>query len=327
VTAAPRRSECQDSAIPGAQALAVGGVTPTAPKRCAPAPTGSIRRAVTAQPSAGPQRASLLDLDPELAPLLRSAGAEAVGRSPLLPVLSLPPGRVDASAWTLPPGTVALVVLEGLLLREPLARDGAALSGPGDLVEPWSLRPGLRWTACAPLRVAVIGRPALFALQPWPEALARLLSRALSQESRQLEALAIARRRDADDRLLGRLGQLAARWGRRTAAGTEIALPISPELLGRLAGVPAGATTGLVKRLHQRGLASQRRDGTWLLRRNIAPGGRSLSDPDKAREAMIAAFANAAETHLAAVMTSHALAGRSGAGSRLQRAPADAQSE
>jgi hypothetical protein len=154
-------------------------------------------RAVTEQPFPDGERASLLDLDPELAALLGREGAERLGHSALMAVLRLPAGQVDPSDVGRPPhGTVALGVLEGLLLRETSEPGGAAISGPGDLVEPWDMRPELRWTACSPLRMAVLDRPLLSALQPWPELLARLLGHALAQESRRLEALAITGRRE-----------------------------------------------------------------------------------------------------------------------------------
>jgi hypothetical protein len=280
---------------------------------------------VAEQRSTGSERASLHDFDPGLAALLGPDGAESVGREPLMPVVRAPAGRWARPGAALPAHTAALGVLDGLLLRETAEPGGAALSGPGDLVEPWPLRPELRWTACLPLRLAAIGPALLSGLRPWPQVAAALLSRALSQESGQLEALAIGARHGDDQRLLGQLGRLARRWGRATAGGTVVPLPLAPDQLGRLAGVAPGSARALLHALSERGLAVQRTDGSWLVRSPAAratpaprPTTRGRGEPDERRKALIAAFARASDAHVEALATTRELAGRLGAPARAQ---------
>jgi hypothetical protein len=68
-------------------------------------------------------------------------------------VLRVPAGPWQSVPGALPAGTLAVGVLDGLLLRETAEPGGASLSGPGDLIEPWSARPALPWTrsaSCSP---------------------------------------------------------------------------------------------------------------------------------------------------------------------------------
>jgi hypothetical protein len=143
---------------------------------------------VTADPIPGGERASLLDLDPDLASLLGRERSDSLGRQLLMTVVRVPAGTWRPPAGGFPPGTVAFGVLDGLLLREAGSRARASLSGPGDLLEPWSAAPDVRWTALRPLRLAVLGRPLMAALSSSPDVLVRLLARALRQESRRLGA-------------------------------------------------------------------------------------------------------------------------------------------
>jgi hypothetical protein len=256
-----------------------------------------------ARPAAD-ERVCLLELDPQLESLLGPKGAEAVGRRPLMPVVCASVGPWRPAG--VPAGTAALAVLEGLLLRETREPGGASLSGPGDLVEPWTAE--LRWSAWLPLRMAVIGRPLLSALRPWPDVVARLLGRALQQESRGLPAQAMAYRANDEQRMLGQITHLADRWGLSTAGGRRLVLAVPAELLGRLAGVAPLAVAGTVRRLGQRGLAVQQHDGTWLLRPGNAHAA-AARERDERREALTTAFARASDAYSVAVAESARLAG------------------
>src|SRR3954447_9790637 len=105
--------------------------------------------------------ASLLEADPALAPLLSARRATALGQRALLPALFVragpwtPPAREELGA-----GTLTLTVAEGLVTA------GTALLGPGDAIDAWDAR--RRWTACTPLRLAVIGGAYAEALAKWP---------------------------------------------------------------------------------------------------------------------------------------------------------------
>lgn len=153
--------------------------------------------------------ASVLEADPRLSRPLALRGADAVGRAALLPVLA-----VAAGEWTPPqrealgPGTVGLVVLDGLL------SDGAALLGPGDVLEPW----GARRRVGTPARLAVLGAAFAAALESWPDVAA--LS---ALPRRQVLRLPAACGEALQELVLGLLWRIAARWALPAAGG--VALP------------------------------------------------------------------------------------------------------
>ena len=95
----------------------------------------------------------------------------ASAHRPILPVLSR--GARAAGCRPLParsgPGTIALAVLDGLLVTRARSR----WTGRGDVIAPW----GSAWVACTPVRLAVIGRAYLDALRPWPAMPQRVRSR------------------------------------------------------------------------------------------------------------------------------------------------------
>jgi hypothetical protein len=119
------------------------------------------------------------------------------------------------------------------------------------------------------------------------DALGFLLTRVLSQESRQIDAFAVASRHAGEHRMMGQLAELAARWGRSRPEGTVIALDISSDVLGRLSALSPGIASRVVRSLDERGVALDRQDGTWLLR-----GPATL---DVMRDTLTAASARASE--------------------------------
>ncbi len=132
---------------------------------------------MSAPPGLTDAAATLLQADPALARAVGARAATEIGHRAILPVLAVPAGRWDPPAAAhLGTGTVAFVVLDGLLVREAALRD---VLGPEDVLEPWD--DGTRWTACTPVRLAVIGARFVEALRPWPGATARLLARAGSR--------------------------------------------------------------------------------------------------------------------------------------------------
>jgi hypothetical protein len=203
--------------------------------------------------------ASLLETDPSLARSLGPNAAATVGHQPILAVL-----EVAAGPWEPPEprqlggGIVAFVVLEGLLA----AGTPICLVGPGDVLRPWE--GGVAWTACTPVRLALVGTEFVDALAAWPGASAKVLERALA--SRPLaDAGAV------DERALDLLWRLAGLWG--VPRGEGIGLPRT---------LDAGALAGLLQVSERRAEAAvallsalghmHRGDGSgWLM--PMAPAG------------------------------------------------------
>jgi hypothetical protein len=192
--------------------------------------------------------ATLLEADPGLGRIVGVREAAAIGHRPVLPVLTVDPGP-----WTPPeradlgPSTVALSVLEGLLT------DGATVLGPGDGLEPWDT--GARWTACTPLRLAVIGRAYAEALDRWPAAADR---RRAGSGARVPSGGAV------EDRLLELLWRIALRWGVPAPDGVRLPPALDLPALRRILGIAATDVVFALAALRVRGATI--RDGTtWRL--------------------------------------------------------------
>jgi len=228
--------------------------------------------------------ASVLDADPRLCRPLGLRGADAVSRAALLPVLA-----VAAGEWTPPrrealgAGTVGLVVLDGLL------SDGAALLGPGDVLEPW--RGEGAWRVGTPARLAVLGAAFAAALESWPD----------------VAALAAAPRRPAlrlpatpgdalEELVLGLLWRIAARWALPEAGGVALPAGLDAAALGRLLDLPAAEACAAADALLADGALVRRQGGGWLLPPPGGPGGGAQDRRDhlRARVAQTCAQSRAA---------------------------------
>jgi CRP/FNR family transcriptional regulator, cyclic AMP receptor protein len=197
--------------------------------------------------------ASLLDADRTLARMLGARRAAELGHDLVLPVLAVGAGPwVPPAREALGPGVVALVVLSGLLA----AGSPTCTNGPADVIEPWDRR--TPWTACTPVRLAVIGSRFIDAVREWPAAAATLLARAHERSP------AAAAGGTIDERALDLLWRIAARWG--VLDGADITLPrvLDKRALAMLLDVrepEAGAAMAL---LGLRGSVKRDRDG-WRL--------------------------------------------------------------
>jgi hypothetical protein len=219
--------------------------------------------------------ASVLETDPSLRSLMGAGDGVAAGHRPVLPVLAVTAGAWEPpAAAALGAGTIALVVLAGALLRESPDGD-AQLLGPGDLIEPWRRRPA-RWTACTPVRAAIIGDAFLEAVGPWPQAAARMLRRAAGGDDPGVVRMGGDGTGTAQDRLCALLWRLAIRWGRIEGDGVVLKLTLAPAMLARLAAVAPEEAAAAVAALAHDCTATRRADGTWLLRASGAAAGGDL---------------------------------------------------
>lgn len=210
---------------------------------------------MTDTPAVREAAASLLEVDPGLPRVIGWRAAAELGQEPILPVLSVPSGPwLPPEREALGDETVALVVLDGLLVANTAPN---RVLGPGDVVFPWD--PAVRWTACTPLRLAVLGTLFSAALAAWPAAAARLLARASAGSAPGAHGAAA-------ERVLGLLWRIAARWG--TTHGDAVALPRALDVRAvsaLLALSEADVTLALGEAMSDGTL--ERRDGPgWLLR-------------------------------------------------------------
>jgi hypothetical protein len=96
-----------------------------------------------------------------------------------------------------------------------------------------------------------------------------VLDAAMLRASRRAERLAvhqaISQLPRVEQRVLTVLWYLAERWGRVTADGVVVALPLSHGALGRIVGARRPTVSLAVKELVSQDLLARRADGAWLL--------------------------------------------------------------
>jgi len=215
---------------------------------------------------------SLVDLDPELGAELPPLELARVRQRTQVAAMALEPGEWRQEDERDPGATCAILVLEGMLLRELVLAGvpSAELLGPGDLSATGSsgdefLPTSVRWTVVSRARVALVDERLASALHIWPRLLPDLLSRATQQMSRLALQRAIAHLPRVEDRLLALFWHLAERWGRVGKTGVIIPLSLTHTVLGRLVGARRPTISLALKELEQRGLLARREDGSWVV--------------------------------------------------------------
>jgi hypothetical protein len=229
--------------------------------------------------------AALLDVMPELGEHLQPADWSQARRRSLVQVEPFAVG-----IWT-PHLTsrngrphTGLLVTDGLLVREVEmgGRTFAELLGAGDLIYPWAPSTGAsapegQWRVLVAGKLAVIDELLVARLSPYPQ-VTLAMARLATMRGRFLAALTITRRlRRVESRLIFLFELLAERWGRVTADGIVVRLPLNHELLGRLVGTRRQAVTSALGPLRERRRLTQLTDG-WLLGADLppAPGTNSI---------------------------------------------------
>jgi hypothetical protein len=194
--------------------------------------------------------ASLLDAGPAVARSLGRGAAAEIGHLRVLPVLAVAEG--DEAPRHADPGVIALVVLNGLLVSER-----RTMAGLGDVIV--DLESG--WTACTPVRLAIVGAGFSAVAGAWPDAAAGLVARA---RPRRVE---LAAGGALDERVLELLWRLASHWGIADGDGAGMTLPLALEVSGlaSLTGRDASEVAEALIVLGERDDALRRSDGSWRL--------------------------------------------------------------
>ena len=183
---------------------------------------------------------------------MRAAAGDRPPRDPArAPAPSRPIPGFRRRARPSAPAPLALTVVDGLL------GPARACSGRRTCSSPWDA--GTRWTACTPVRLAVIGAGFVEALRPWP-ARRRPLAGARARSAHR------HRRRARRDRMLALLWRIAGRWGWPDADG--VALP-------RGAGLPACCRRWATSPRHD--VADGRCQGSCAVRHGGVPRGWSVA--------------------------------------------------
>jgi CRP/FNR family transcriptional regulator, cyclic AMP receptor protein len=218
----------------------------------------------------------VLDMDPDLGSTLpeqrlAEARERLVARVHVVSPGPWPHERLRQSG----PGSLGLLVLEGVIARELLLRDNVSteLLGEGDLVRPWQahgpsrlLRSEARWTVLQQARIAVLGPTFATAVAHYPEVNAVLIERVTERCHRLGLAQAICQLNGVDHRVQALLWHLAERWGRITGQGVVIPLALPHRIIAQLVGARRPTVSTALTRLVERGTVARLPDGGWLLR-------------------------------------------------------------
>lgn len=221
-------------------------------------------------------RASLLDVDPDLAEGLDDGQHELARRRAVVGVIRLEPPAWDPAeiSEVADAGWLGLLVLDGLMIRRVRVgkRSACELFGPGDLIRPWDtdgeyapLPISVDWLVLKPVRLAVLDTAFALRIAPWPTVTSRIVGR-VAQRARYLALTqAVTHLPRAYARLLILFWLLAERWGRVGPAGVHVTLPLTHEVLAMLVGAQRPTVTIALQRLTRAGLLTRERPDRWLL--------------------------------------------------------------
>lgn len=169
-----------------------------------------------------------------------------------------------------------LLVLDGVLARRvQLERfECTELLGQGDLLRPWSfdgagaasIPAGITWHVVDQLRVAVLDKRFAMSIAPWPAVAAALMDRIVERARWLAYQLAVCQLVRVDTRILVTFWHFADRWGRMTADGVILHMPVTHSMLAGIVGSRRPSVTTALGRLERDGSIRRLGDGRWLLR-------------------------------------------------------------
>jgi CRP-like cAMP-binding protein len=167
----------------------------------------------------------------------------------------------------------AVIVLEGVLLRDTFLRERAAteLVGVGDVVDTrpdaddLSLAVRTAYTVHREASLAVLDDRFRRAARRWP-GLYDVIHAQLSRQRRRASThMAILHLPRVEDRILALFSDLADRWGRVGPDGIVVEVALTHDVLGRLVGSRRPTVTLALAELASAGALERRGDGSWLL--------------------------------------------------------------
>jgi CRP/FNR family transcriptional regulator, cyclic AMP receptor protein len=227
------------------------------------------------QPTRPPalRAASLFDVDPELGETLSPDQLASARHRAVVAVFEPPPGIWSPDGLPTESHAFALLVLDGLVMREQLLAGSTAteLLGPGDVVDfevdTDALVPStVHWTVPDAAMIALLDDRVLGVIRAWPPVARALFQRMARRNARLATHRAIAQLPRVDQRLVAFFGHVAERWGRVSPAGLIVPLHLTHETLGRLIGARRPTVSLALKELSTAGMVERRGDGAWLVR-------------------------------------------------------------
>ena len=239
---------------------------------------GLSQSSVRAPIGSGDGWLSLVEFDPELNP--HSRGWSAPGSKRLVArVAQLPPARFNPQRLVEDPTDwLGLLVVDGLVLVQVAAGRAPIgwLVGADDLLRPWemtgvSLLSAASWQAISPLRVALLDADFARRAAGVGSVADELTAKAV-QTSHCLFAKSLVTDTSViEERLMLLFALLGERWGKATAAGVLVAMPLTHQVLATLVGARRPSVSTALRGLSAAGLLQRTTEG-WLLCRTASNG-------------------------------------------------------
>ena len=228
---------------------------------------------------------SIIDADPDLGELLSASELERARREAVTRERRLPVGEWQALE-AIEPNVHhrGFLVIDGLIAREVevLGRRAVELIGAGDVLRPWGWDPSgshvqaeVGWKVLEPTRLAVLDAGLVARMSPFPGLGLELFARGTRRAHFLAVVLAIAHHQRVDDRLILTLWHLADRWGKVSAQGVIVPMPLPHQRLADIVGAHRPSVTTAMGELVRSGRIRRREDGTWLL---LGPPPEGLGD-------------------------------------------------
>lgn len=216
----------------------------------------------------------LLEADPDLGSGLSPEHLAIARRELIVKAIVLPRAGVDVERLSraLKP-QLGLLVLDGVLLRdvEATGKLTSELLGPGDIVFPWpparalsAIATASRVTSLTPSRIALLDARFVAMAARWPTILGEIAGGSAARVRETAVRLLVTQLVRIEDRVLLTLWALAERFGRVTADGVLLPLPLTHRLIGQLVGGTRPTVTTALGRLARAGTVV-RTDQGWLL--------------------------------------------------------------
>jgi len=211
--------------------------------------------------------------DDELLAAVPANARELAVRHGVARVRSLSIGTWDADSEG-EAGALGLLVLDGLILHDVQVGSVTCteLLARGDLLRPWDEDPELQpvpmatvWRVIAPARLAVLDRRFAVVAGRFPDVMATFLGRTVTRARGVVAMMSISHMHRVEARLEACLWYLADRFGRVTAEGIVLPLPLTHMALGRLVGAQRPSVTTALGELAEQGRVRRLPDGAYLL--------------------------------------------------------------
>jgi CRP/FNR family transcriptional regulator, cyclic AMP receptor protein len=206
-------------------------------------------------------------------------------------IAELPAGDWDPETRPIPDAELGLLVLEGLLIRDVTVGDARCgeLLGPGALLRPDDdapnaspMRHDVGWQVVEPARLAVLDTHFVRVAAHWPALVTALVARATERAQRLGVMVSIHSLKRVDTRLLAFFWHLADHYGKVTADGVLVPLPLTHRQLALLVGAQRPSVTSALGTLAMRNLLRRDGRGHWILSGEQLAAGDAPGEPDAA---------------------------------------------